>query len=38
MSDGVIATDRRGGITIVNDMAMNYLDIPEGEVLGVSQS
>ena len=36
MSDGVIATDRRGGITIVNDMAMNYLDISEGEVLGKS--
>ncbi|WP_025022153.1 cell wall metabolism sensor histidine kinase WalK [Ligilactobacillus hayakitensis] len=36
MSDGVIATDRRGGITIINDKALDFLEVTEEEILGKS--
>ena len=36
MSDGVIATDRRGNISIINDMACEYLDVESKDVIGTS--
>lgn len=36
MSDGVIATDRRGNITIINEMASEDLNINPDEVIGRS--
>ena len=36
MSDGVIATDRRGNIRIINDMACEYLDVESKDVIGTS--
>ncbi|SEM32935.1 PAS/PAC sensor signal transduction histidine kinase [Ligilactobacillus sp. WC1T17] len=36
MSDGVAATDRRGNITIINEMACEYLDVDSEDVLGKS--
>ena len=36
MSDGVIATDRRGNISIINDMACEYLDVEPKDVIGTS--
>ncbi|TSO25597.1 cell wall metabolism sensor histidine kinase WalK [Lactobacillus sp. LL6] len=46
MSDGVIATDRHGNVTIVNQMALNFLNTTEeaivnkpiSEVLGLDES
>lgn len=34
MTDGVIATDRHGNITIINETALNFLDKTENEVKG----
>ena len=31
MSDGVLATDRRGNITIINDMAAQFLDVSSAD-------
>ncbi|CAM4316861.1 cell wall metabolism sensor histidine kinase WalK [Lacicoccus alkaliphilus] len=31
MSEGIIATDRKGRITVVNEMALDMLHIPKGE-------
>lgn len=31
MSEGIIATDRKGRITVVNEMALDMLNIPRGE-------
>lgn len=31
MSEGIIATDRKGRITVINDMAMDMLNIPKDE-------
>ncbi|KRM65073.1 sensor histidine kinase VicK [Ligilactobacillus agilis DSM 20509] len=36
MSDGVIATDRRGNITIINEMASEDLNVNPDEVIGRS--
>jgi two-component system, OmpR family, sensor histidine kinase VicK len=36
MTDGVIATDRRGCVIIMNDEAASFLDITEKEALGQS--
>lgn len=36
MSDGVIATDRCGNISIINDMACEYLDVESKDVIGTS--
>lgn len=36
MNDGVIATDRRGNVIIINEMAMNLLEVEAQEVLGGS--
>ena len=36
MTDGVIATDRRGVIVIINDKAMEMLNISQEMALGVS--
>lgn len=36
MSDGVIATDRRGNTSIINDMACEYLDVESKDVIGTS--
>ena len=36
MSDGVLATDRRGNITIINEMAAEDLDVNPDEVVGKS--
>lgn len=36
MSDGVIATDRRGNISIINDMACEYLDVKADDVIHTS--
>ncbi|APT18461.1 histidine kinase [Amylolactobacillus amylotrophicus DSM 20534] len=36
MTDGVIATDRHGNVTIINDMALSFLNKEEGEVIGES--
>ena len=36
MSDGVIATDRRGNISIINDMACEYLDVESKDVIRTS--
>jgi len=36
MTDGVIATDRRGKIIIINEMALSQLNLESGEVLGKS--
>ncbi|GAA6113766.1 cell wall metabolism sensor histidine kinase WalK [Apilactobacillus apinorum] len=36
MTDGVIATDRRGYVTIMNDEAASFLEIDESEALGDS--
>lgn len=36
MSDGVIATDRRGNISIINDMACEYLDVESKDAIGTS--
>ncbi|MBU8990929.1 cell wall metabolism sensor histidine kinase WalK, partial [Faecalibacterium prausnitzii] len=37
MSDGVLATNRRGNVTIINNMALQMLDIDsEDDVLGKS--
>lgn len=33
MTDGVIATDRHGNVTIVNQMALNFLNVKEDEVV-----
>ena len=33
MTDGVLATNRRGQITMINDMAKNQLGIESDEVL-----
>lgn len=46
MTDGVIATDRHGNVTIVNQMALNFLNVKEddvvnkpiAEVLGIDES
>lgn len=34
MTDGVIATDRHGNVTIINDMARSFLNKSEKEVIG----
>lgn len=34
MTDGVIATDRHGNITIINETALSFLDKPESEIIG----
>ncbi|MDR0921664.1 MAG: cell wall metabolism sensor histidine kinase WalK [Lactobacillales bacterium] len=36
MTDGVIATDRRGKVITINDMALNQLNIKIDEVIGYS--
>ncbi|GAY72432.1 cell wall metabolism sensor histidine kinase WalK [Lentilactobacillus kosonis] len=36
MTDGVLATDRRGNVTIINEMADSFLDIKEEDVMGRS--
>ncbi|ANZ69526.1 cell wall metabolism sensor histidine kinase WalK [Pediococcus claussenii] len=36
MTDGVIAADRRGKITIVNEMATDFLDVNADQVIGQS--
>ncbi|MDM8213675.1 cell wall metabolism sensor histidine kinase WalK [Enterococcus hirae] len=36
MSDGVIATNRRGKVTIINEMALNLLDTTYEEAIGSS--
>lgn len=36
MTDGVIATDRRGYVIIMNDEAGSFLDVNEKEVIGTS--
>ncbi len=36
MTDGVIATDRHGNITIINEMALSFLNKSEKEVIGES--
>lgn len=36
MTDGVIATDRHGNVTIINEMALSFLNRDEGEVIGES--
>lgn len=36
MNDGVIATDRRGNVIIINEMAMNLLEVESESVLGQS--
>lgn len=36
MSDGVIATDRRGNITIINEMASDDLNVNADEIIGKS--
>ncbi|PWG00509.1 cell wall metabolism sensor histidine kinase WalK [Levilactobacillus bambusae] len=36
MSDGVIATDRRGNVTIINETAVDYLDTETDEAVGKS--
>ncbi|MFD1671365.1 cell wall metabolism sensor histidine kinase WalK [Agrilactobacillus yilanensis] len=36
MTDGVIATDRRGNIIILNDMAEEFLDLSSKEAIGQS--
>ncbi len=34
MSDGIIATDRRGRIRIVNDMALDMINMHDGDIYG----
>lgn len=34
MTDGVIATDRHGNITVVNQMALSFLNVKEKEIMG----
>ncbi|TGU11725.1 PAS domain S-box protein, partial [Mesorhizobium sp. M2D.F.Ca.ET.153.01.1.1] len=34
MSDGIIATDRRGRVRIVNDMALTMLGMMKEEIIG----
>ncbi len=34
MSDGIIATDRRGRIRIVNDMALKMLGMAKEDIIG----
>src|SRR5699024_11930746 len=36
MSDGVIATNRRGKVNIINQAACDYLDVNEEDTLGKS--
>lgn len=36
MTDGVIATDRRGNVTIINEMAAEFLNMSEDDALGKS--
>lgn len=36
MTDGVLATDRRGRITIVNEMATDFLDLENDQIVGKS--
>ncbi|WP_417652107.1 PAS domain-containing protein, partial [Citrobacter freundii] len=36
MTDGVIATDRRGKVITINDMAVSLLDIKNEEAIGQS--
>ncbi|MEO3718842.1 cell wall metabolism sensor histidine kinase WalK [Pediococcus acidilactici] len=36
MTDGVLATDRRGRITIVNEMATDFLNLENDQILGKS--
>ncbi|MCY9806111.1 cell wall metabolism sensor histidine kinase WalK [Lentilactobacillus senioris] len=36
MTDGVLATDRRGNVIIINDTAASFLDMPEDQALGQS--
>ena len=36
MNDGVIATDRRGNVIIINEMAMNLLEVTSESALGQS--
>ena len=33
MSDGVLATDRHGNVSVVNHMALNFLNKKEDEVI-----
>ncbi|MDN6029335.1 MAG: cell wall metabolism sensor histidine kinase WalK [Lactobacillus sp.] len=34
MTDGVLATDRHGNVTVVNQMAVRFLNVQEGEIMG----
>lgn len=34
MTDGVIATDRHGNVSVVNQMALNFLNVKEDQILG----
>ncbi|KLD60110.1 hypothetical protein WP50_12930 [Lactiplantibacillus plantarum] len=36
MSDGVIATDRRGNITIINETASDFMDVTAEKAIGNS--
>ncbi|MCF6515582.1 cell wall metabolism sensor histidine kinase WalK [Lactobacillus sp. S2-2] len=36
MTDGVVSTDRRGKVIIINDEALNFLDIDKDKVIGQS--
>ncbi len=36
MTDGVLATDRRGRITIVNEMATDFLNLENDQIVGKS--
>ncbi|KRK73971.1 cell wall metabolism sensor histidine kinase WalK [Lacticaseibacillus nasuensis] len=36
MTDGVIATDRRGNVIIINEMALDFLNTKNEDVIGVS--
>ncbi len=36
MTDGVLATDRRGNVIIINETAASFLDLKEGDAMGRS--
>ncbi|WP_211089349.1 cell wall metabolism sensor histidine kinase WalK [Secundilactobacillus angelensis] len=36
MTDGVIATDRRGNVTIINETAVEFLDVDSNQAIGQS--